>query len=57
MAQYSKLIAAIIGGVLSWLTVRFGLPAEWSTGEFAVALSTVIMSILVWRFPANEPAE
>jgi len=57
MGNYSKLIAAVVGGALSWAAVKWGLPAEWATGEFAAAITTVVSSVLVWRFPANVPSE
>ena len=56
-AEYSKLIAVVVGFALSFLTTRFALPAEWATGDFAVWVTSIITAILVWRFPANKPAE
>ena len=54
-AEYSKLIAVVVGFVLSFLTTRFALPADWATGDFSVWVTSIITAILVWRFPANKP--
>ena len=54
-AEYSKLIAVVVGFVLSYLSTKFAIPAEWATGDFAVWLTSIITAILVWRFPANKP--
>jgi len=53
MATYSKFFGALIGGILSFLTLKFGLPADWATGDFAAALTTVVSAIFVWGFPKN----
>jgi hypothetical protein len=55
MSAYSKFFGAIVGGILAWLVARFGLPADWATGDFAAAITTVITAIVVWAFPANTP--
>lgn len=55
MGNYSKFFGALIGGILSFGAMKFGLPAEWATGDFAVALTTVVTSIAVYLFPANKP--
>jgi hypothetical protein len=54
-AEYSKLIAVIVGFALSYGVAKFALPAEWATGEFNTWLTGIITAILVWRFPANQP--
>jgi hypothetical protein len=57
-AEYSKLIAVVVGFALSYAVVKFGLPAEWATGDFATWVTSIITAVLVWRFPANAtPAE
>ena len=54
-AEYSKLIAVVVGFVLTFLASRFAIPAEWATGDFSIWLTSIITAILVWRFPANKP--
>lgn len=57
MGNYSKFFGAIVGGILAWLTAKFGLPAEWAAGDFAAAITTVVTAVVVWAFPANDPGE
>lgn len=56
-AEYSKLIAVVVGFALSYGVAKFGLPAEWATGDFNIWLTSIITAILVWRFPANKTPE
>ena len=56
-AEYSKLIAVVVGFVLSYGVAKFGLPAEWASGDFNVWMTSIITAILVWRFPANKTPE
>jgi hypothetical protein len=55
MAAYSKAIAAVVGGLLSWLVARFALPAEWASTDMQAAITTVATLLLVYWFPANKP--
>ena len=47
MAAYSKFFGAIVGGILAWLVAKFSLPADWATGDFAAALTTIITAVVV----------
>ena len=55
MAAYSKFFGAIVGGIFAWLVAKFSLPADWATGDFAAALTTIITAVVVYAFPANKP--
>lgn len=58
MGNYSKLIAALIGGLMAWAVTAFGLPAEWAgeNSEMVVGISGVVTAVLVYLFPANKEA-
>jgi hypothetical protein len=55
-AEYSKLVAVLVGFVLSYLATKFAIPAEWVAGDFNMWVTSLITAILVWRFPANKPS-
>ena len=59
MSNYSKLIAAIVGALVSWLVVAFSLPAEWAApnSEIIVGITGIITAVLVYFFPANKPSD
>lgn len=54
MMAYSKAIGALVGGVLSWLVMKYGLPADWANENMVAAVSTVITAAMVYLFPANK---
>lgn len=57
MGVYRKLIAAAVGGALSWLHVRFGWDLAGFFGDdFEVGLIEAITAYLVWRLPNASPA-
>jgi len=53
LGNYSKAVGAIVGAILSWLVVQFGLPPEWAGPEMNLAVTTIITTFLVYIFPAN----
>lgn len=55
MSNYSKFIAAIIGGILGALVTRFGLPAELASDAIVQTITTTIISAAaVYIAPANS---
>ena len=56
MGNYSKVIAAIVGFVLSFAVGKFALPTEWASPETVTSISGAITAILVYAFPSNKPA-
>lgn len=49
-----KAIAAILGGLISFLAMRFGLALDFLTPEVINTLSVMIAGILAWAVP-NKP--
>ena len=56
MGNYSKLIATVVGFILSFAVAKLALPAEWASPEVAASIASAISAILVFVFPANNPA-
>lgn len=54
MGNYSKLIGAIVGGAISYGVNKGILPAEWTDPTTVSAVTTVVISICVYLFPANK---
>lgn len=55
LGNYSKFIAALIGGIMAFLVSKFALPVEWADpdGSFVTAIHTVITALFVYSFPEN----
>lgn len=56
MSAYNKMIAAVVGGVLSWVVGKYGLPVDWAGSDMQAAITTVITAVVVYAFPANKTA-
>lgn len=56
MSNYSKAIAAVVGGLLSWAVARYALPAEWSSQDMVSAITLIITAALVYVSPKNTPS-
>ena len=54
MQAYSKAIAAIVGGLISVLTLsNVPLPEFINNPAWISGITTVVAGLLVWRSPAN----
>lgn len=53
MGNYSKAIAAILGGVITVLGA-FNVPTDWATPELVSAVGAILTTVLVYVFPANK---
>jgi hypothetical protein len=55
MGNYSKLIGAIVGGVIGFLGSKYALPAEFSSPDMQAAITLILSAVATWAFPANNP--
>jgi hypothetical protein len=55
MGNYSKVIGAVVGGVVGLLGSRFGLPTDWATPEVQGAITILLSAGATFLFPANKP--
>jgi len=53
MGNYSKLIGAVVGGLVGFGTSK-GLPTELATPEIQAALTVLLSAVATWRFPTNK---
>jgi hypothetical protein len=56
MGNYSKLIGAVVGGVIGLLGSAFALPTDWATPEIQGALTVLMSALFTFFFPANKPS-
>lgn len=56
MGNYSKLIGAIIGGIVGLGVSKGFLPADLASPENVAALTTVTAAFFTYVFPANKSA-
>lgn len=54
MANYSKLIGSIVGGVIGLLVSNYGLPAELNTPEMIAAVTALVCAAGTYFAPANK---
>jgi zinc transporter ZupT len=52
-----KAIAAVLGGLVSFLALKFGIQADWLTPDLINTLSVAIAGALVYLVPNKKPAE
>jgi hypothetical protein len=56
MGNYSKLIGAIVGGVVGLLGSKYALPAEFSSPDIQAAITLILSAVATYFFPANKPS-
>ncbi len=54
MGNYSKLIGSLLGGIAA-LAAGWGIPAELLGSEMLAGLQVLLVGIITYIFPANEP--
>lgn len=50
-----KAIAAVIGGLVSFLALQFGISADWLTPELQVMISSAVSGLLTYLVPNKKP--
>lgn len=55
MSNYSKLIGAIVGGVIGFLGSKYALPADLTSPDMQAAITLILSAVATWAFPANKP--
>lgn len=49
-----KAIAAVLGGLISFFTLQFGIQVEWMTPELVGTISSVVTGLLVYLVPNKQ---
>jgi hypothetical protein len=52
-----KAIAAILGGVLSVLALKFGVVLDWATPDLLASVGAVVTALLVYLVPNKGDEE
>jgi hypothetical protein len=50
-----KAIAAVLGGLISFLALKFGINVDWMTPDLLNSISIAIAGVLVYLVPNKKP--
>jgi hypothetical protein len=55
LTSVDKAIAAILGGLVSFLALKFGVQVDWMTPDLINSISIAVAGVLTYLVPNKKP--